>query len=33
LLHFTGEVDKLVAFWCGIFSGFQALKIIKIGSF
>jgi len=32
-LHLTGEVDKSVSFSCQISSGFNMLKIIKIGYF
>jgi len=32
-LHFTGELDNYVTFWCGCFSGFHIPKNIKIGSF
>jgi len=32
-LHFTGEVDTFVTFWCEIFSVSFVPEIIKIGSF
>jgi len=32
-IHFTGDMNKFVSFWCGIFSGFLAPTIVKVGSF
>jgi len=32
-LHFTGEVDKYVAFWFGIFSDFMHQKLLKLVHF
>jgi len=32
-LHFTGEMDKFVTFWCEISSRLRLLKVIKVSLF